>query len=137
MESVHFVQKLAFSISVVILITAAAMIGLSMLSAVNERKKDIGILRSLGYAKSQVFVIFCVEAGLIGMSAGVLGYLSGYGASFKALEILRLAENFTPVFNGWQLLGSGLVFAFVAIFAALYPAWKGAVTDPSEALVSL
>ena len=137
MESVHFVQKLAFSISIVILVTAATMIALSMLSAVNERKKDIGILRSLGYAKAQVFVIFCVEAGLLGMSSGILGYLTGYGASFKALEVLQLSENFQPVFNSWQLVGSALIFGSVAILAALYPAWKGAVTDPSEALVSL
>jgi putative ABC transport system permease protein len=137
MESIHFVQKLAFSISIVILITAAAMIALSMLSAVNERKKDIGILRSLGYAKVKVFTIFCVEAGLLGMSSGILGYLAGYGASFKALEVLHLSDNFQPVFNGWQLLGSALVFSSVAIFAALYPAWKGAVADPSEALVSI
>lgn len=137
MESVHFVQKLAFSISIVILVTAAAMIALSMLSAVNERKKDIGILRSLGYAKVHVFLIFCVEAGILGMSSGVIGYLIGYGASFKALEVLQLSENFQPIFNGWQLLLSALFFAAVAIFSALYPAWKGAVADPSEALVSL
>ncbi len=137
MESVKFVQKLAFSISIVILVTAAAMIALSMLSAVNERKKDIGILRSLGYAKFKVFVIFCVEAGFLGMSSGIIGYLAGYGASFQALNVLQLSENFHPVFNGWQLLGSALVFALVAVTAALYPAWKGAVADPSEALVSL
>ncbi|MDJ0621970.1 MAG: FtsX-like permease family protein, partial [Desulfocapsaceae bacterium] len=136
MESITFVQQLAFSISIVILVTAAAMIGLSMLSAVNERKKDIGILRSLGYAKSQVFTIFCAEAALIGMAAGICGYLAGYGASFKALDILQLSDSFQPVFSGGQLMGSALLFAFVALLAALYPAWKGAVTEPSQALVS-
>lgn len=137
MESVHFVQKLAVSISIVILITAAAMVALSMLSAVNERKKDIGILRSLGYAKRQVFLIFCVEAGIIGMISGMFGYLCGYGASFKALEVLALAENFHPVFSSAQLISAGLLFGGVAILAAIYPAWKGAEIEPSEALISL
>ena len=137
MESVHFVQKLALSISIVILITAATMVALSMLSAVNERKKDIGILRSLGYAKHQVFTIFCVEAGLIGVVSGIVGYLAGYGASFKALELLGLAEDFNPVFSGVQLLSASLIFGLVTVLAALYPAWKGAVIEPSEALVSL
>ncbi len=137
MESVHFVQKLALSISVVILITAAAMVALSMLSAVNERKKDIGILRSLGYAKHQVFTIFCIEAGAIGVVSGVVGYLAGYAASFKALEVLGLAQDFQPVFSFGQLLLAAAIFGCITVIAALYPAWKGAVIEPSEALVSL
>ncbi len=137
MASVHFVQKLALTISVVILVTAATMVALSMLSAVNERKKDIGILRSLGYAKSQVFTIFCVEAGMIGIASGIVGYLAGYGASFKALDFLALAENFQPVFSVTQMLLAAVLFCVVTVLAALYPAWKGAVIEPSEALVSL
>jgi len=137
MESIHFVQNLALFISIIILITAATMVALSMLSAVNERKKDIGILRSLGYAKHQVFIIFCVEAGIIGVVSGVVGYLAGYGASFKALELLALAEDFQPVFSGLNMVLTALAFGGVTILAALYPAWKGAVIEPSEALVAL
>lgn len=137
MESIHFVQKLALSISIVILVTAAAMVALSMLSAVNERKKDIGILRSLGYGQSQIFLIFCVEAAIIGMLSGAVGYLAGYGASFEALEILALSENFKPVFSTMQLVGASLLFAAVTVVASLYPAWKGSVIEPSEALITL
>lgn len=137
MESIHFVQNLALFISIIILITAATMVALSMLSAVNERKKDIGILRSLGYAKHQVFTIFCVEAGIIGIVSGFVGYMAGYGASFKALELLALAEDFQPVFSGLNMVFTAFAFGGVTIVAALYPAWKGAVIEPSEALVAL
>lgn len=137
MASVHFVQKLALSISVVILVTAAAMVGLSMLSAVNERRKDIGILRSLGYGKAKIFLIFLLEAGLIGAIAGIVGYLGGFGASFKVLEFLTIAEGATPVFSPLHLLLAGVTFSFVTVIAAVYPAWKGARVDPSSALVAL
>lgn len=137
MASVHYVQKLAFSISMVILVTAAAMVGLSMLSAVNERKKDIGILRSLGYAKSRIFLIFCLEAGMIGALAGVIGYLGGYGASFRALEMLSLADGVRPHFSAGHLALTALVFGAIAVMAALYPSWKGATVEPSSALISL
>jgi len=137
MASIHFVQKLAFSISVVILVTAAAMMGLSMMSAVSERKKEIGILRSLGYGKSQVFLIFCFEAGLIGMLAGVVGYLGGFGASFPVLEFLHMAEGGTPIFSSPHLLMSSGLFSLVTVLAAVYPAWKGAGVEPSAALVAL
>ena len=137
MTSVRFVQKLALSISLVILITAAAMVGLSMLSAVNERKKDIGILRSLGFGKSQVFLIFCLEAGLIGALSGVIGYVAGFGASFKALEFLEMAEGASPVFSVGHLFLASAAFALITVISAVYPAWKGASVEPTTALVAL
>jgi putative ABC transport system permease protein len=137
MASIHFVQRLVLSISLVILVTAATMVGLSMLSAVNERKKDIGLLRSLGYSKSRVFFIFCFEAGIIGILSGVLGYLSGFGASFKALSLLAMAEGASPVFDAAHLLLTCGVIGTVTVAAASYPAWKGASVEPSQALLAL
>lgn len=137
MASVHFIRNLALAVSLVILITAGAMVGLSMLSAVNERRKDIGILRSLGYGKGQVFAIFCLEAGFVGMLAGLVGYLSGFAASFKVLEMLRLGEGLAPSFSILHLLLVGVFFGLVAVAAALYPSWKGAGIEPSAALVAL
>jgi putative ABC transport system permease protein len=137
MASVHFVQKLALSISLVILVTASAMVGLSMLSAVNERKKDIGILRSLGYGKGHIFFIICLEAGLIGILSGTAGYLTGYLASFKVLAFLSLADGAAPSFSLVHLLFAAAVFGLVTVFAALYPSWKGAGIEPSAALVAL
>jgi putative ABC transport system permease protein len=137
MASVHFVQKLALSISLVILVTASAMVGLSMLSAVNERKKDIGILRSLGYGKGNIFFIICLEAGLIGVLSGTIGYLAGYLASFKVLEFLFLADGATPTFSFAHLIFAGTVFGLVTVLASLYPSWKGAGIEPSAALVAL
>lgn len=137
MASVHFIRNLAFAVSLVILVTAGAMVGLSMLSAVNERKKDIGILRSIGYGKGQVFAIFCLEAGFIGVLAGIIGYLSGFLASFKVLELLALAEGATPSFSFIHLLLVGMFFGLVTVGAALYPSWKGAGIEPSAALIAL
>lgn len=137
MASIHFVQKLAFGISLVILVTAATMVGLSMMSAVSERKKDIGILRSLGYGKPQVFLIFCIEAGLIGMLSGFIGYLVGFGASFQVLKFLDMGEGGTPLFSTTHMLMTVVLFSLVSVFAAAYPAWKGARVEPSTALVAL
>lgn len=137
MASVRFVQKLALSVSLVILITASAMVGLSMLSAVNERKKDIGILRSLGYGKGNVFFIICLEAGLIGLISGTVGYLTGYLASFQVLEFLSIADGATPSFSFSHLLFTAMFFGLVTVLAALYPSWKGAGIEPSAALVAL
>jgi len=70
MVSVHFVKKLILSVSLVILLTGCSMVGISMLSAVNERKKEIGILRSLGFSRRSVFAIFCARPRASGSSPG-------------------------------------------------------------------
>lgn len=137
MASVHFVQHLALSVSLVILITGAAMVGLSMMSAVNERKKDIGILRSLGYGRGRIFFIFSFEAGILGMISGTMGYVCGYLASFKVLGFLAMAEGQLPIFSLSHLMLTCLLFTMVSIVAALYPSWRGARIEPSAALVAL
>ncbi len=137
MTSIDFVKKLVLSISLVILLTATAMVGLSMLSAVNERKKDIGLLRSLGYNKNRIFIIFCFEAGLIGCLSGFLGYLGGFTLSFKALMVLALDEGPMPVFLPEHLFLTCLMISLLTIISTIYPAWKGASMEPSSALTAL
>lgn len=137
MASIKFVQHLALIVSIIILITGASMIGLSMLSTVNERKKDIGILRSLGFGKSRVFFVFCFEAGLLGATAGFAGYILGWFTSTKILGLLSIADGIIADFSILHLGLTGLLFCLIAFLAALYPAWKGASIEPSGALVAL
>ncbi|WFS62744.1 FtsX-like permease family protein [Pseudodesulfovibrio thermohalotolerans] len=137
MYSVTFVKDLAMIVSLVILLTASAMVGVSMLSAVNERKKEIGILRSLGYARGQVFAIFCVEAFFIGVLAGAAGYVAGYAVSFRILDVLDVAADADIAFDWLRYGGVCAVMAGLSVTAALIPAWKAAKVEPSEALLSL
>ncbi len=137
MYSIHFVQHLVMTVSVIILLTGCCMVGLSMLSAVNERRKEIGILRSLGYAKSQVFLIFCVEALLLGLLAGALGYGLGLAAGFQVVGVLDLVEEAELAFSALQLVLTCAGIALVSVLAAIWPAWKATQVQPWEALSAL
>ncbi|OGR36351.1 MAG: hypothetical protein A2051_03050 [Desulfovibrionales bacterium GWA2_65_9] len=137
MYSVLFVKKLILSVSLVILLTGCSMVGISMLSAVNERKKEIGILRSLGFSRRAVFSIFCAEAASIGLLAGLTGYLLGYAVSFRILAALDMAEGAVLSFEPLHLAATALILALLTSLASLVPAWKAAAIEPSEALVTL
>lgn len=137
MVSVHFVKQLILSVSLVILLTGCSMVGISMLSAVNERKKEIGILRSLGFSRRAVFSIFCAEAAVIGLFAGLAGYLAGYFVSFRILAVLDMEGAGAIAFEPLHLVATALVLALLTSLASLFPAWKAASIEPSEALVTL
>ncbi|MBU1230012.1 MAG: FtsX-like permease family protein [Proteobacteria bacterium] len=137
MYSVLFVKKLILSVSLVILLTGCSMVGISMLSAVNERKKEIGILRSLGFSRRAVFSIFFAEAASIGLLAGLAGYLAGYLVSFRILAVLELGDGAHLAFEPLHLAATALILALLTSLASLVPAWKAAAIEPSEALVTL
>ncbi|THB67138.1 MAG: ABC transporter permease, partial [Desulfovibrio sp.] len=137
MHSVEFVKQLALIVSLVILLTASAMVGVSMLSAVNERKREIGILRSLGYSRPRVFAVFCVEAFVIGVLAGAVGYVAGYAVSFRILEALDVAAEAGMAFRWLHYVLVCSAIAALAVAAALIPAWKASRVKPSQALISL
>lgn len=137
MYTIHFVQQLAMIVSVILLLTACFMIALSLLASVNERKHEIGVLRSLGYARGAVFSIFCMEALFIGMVAGLVGYFGGFAISFSVMDMLDMAKEAELSMELWHL---GLTLAGVSAISCLssvIPAWKAANTDPSQALVML
>jgi putative ABC transport system permease protein len=124
-------------VSLILLLTACFMIALSLLASVNERKNEIGVLRSLGYSRASVFSVFCLEALMIGMAAGLIGFFGGFAVSLKVLDILEMSREAGLTMEPWHL---GLTLGGVAVISCLssvIPAWKAANTDPSQALVML
>lgn len=137
MYSVHFVEHLILTVSLVILFIACCMVGATMLSSVNERIKEIGLLRSLGFSRSGIFGIFCFEAVLIGLASGVIGYFGGYALSLKVLALLDMTKEAVLTMNPAHLGLTCLLIACVSAIAAFFPSWKAASIEPSTALISL
>ena len=137
MYSVNFVKQLILTVSLVILFIACCMVGVTMLSSVNERIKEIGLMRSLGFGRTSIFSIFCFEAMLIGSVAGIVGYIGGYGLSLKVLTVLDMAQGAAPAFNAGHMALTGLLIIAVSVLSAFFPAWKASNVQPSEALIAL
>ncbi len=137
MYAVHFAQKLAFAVSIVILVTACAMMIMSMLSSVNERRREIGIMRAVGFSRSSVFVVFVTEALVIGLLAGLVGYLAGHVLAAYVLAHLHLEDAADLVFNWGNFAFTVAIVGVTAAFSAAFPAWKASLVEPAESLVAL
>ncbi len=137
MYSVNFASSLALIVALVILVSACAMVTLSMFSAVNERRKEIGLLRAIGYSRGGIFIIFAAEAFGIGLISGLLGYCVGFLGGQNILTGLNLDAATLPPFSAFELLRSTLTASFVAVIAAALPALKAGRIDPATALADL
>lgn len=126
----------AFTISLNVVTGIAVVVGFlvifqSMYTAVMERTREIGILKSLGASKAYIINVVLRESMVLACIGIILGvsfsYLLGFilQAKFPTLEF---------VINGpWVV--RGVILALVgAVLGALYPAWKAASKDPIEAL---
>ncbi len=113
----------------------------TLVMAILERRREIGILKALGAADRDVKQLFFVEAGVMGLLGGVfgvgLGWLIGAGVTWGT-NIYLQRQDLPPahVFSvPWWLVLGAIAFAIVvSLMAGLYPASRAARLDPIEAL---
>ena len=103
----------------------------SMYTAVLERTREIGILKSLGSSKLTIVSVVIRETALLAVAGVVLGIGGTYLVRFLLLHFFP-TQHF-EITSQW--LGQGAAIAFVgSLLGALYPAWMAARKDPIDAL---
>ena len=124
------------------LLVATIGIANTMVMAIYERTREIGILKAMGASRSEVRQMFMLEAGFIGMIGGVFGLLIGWVLGIGLNQMIaifsRLREQpmHGKFFLVTPMLAIGvIVFAtFIGLLAGLLPAQRAARLDPLEAL---
>jgi len=113
----------------------------TLVMAILERRREIGVMKAIGASDRDVRGLFFAEAGAMGILGGafgvVMGWIIGRVINFGTNIYLHRqgfpAEHFWAV--PWWLVGFSLFFAFlVSLVSGLYPASRAAKLDPVEAL---
>ncbi len=119
------------------LIVSSIMIAVITLISVQERTKEIGILRSLGASKSNVSNMFNAETVIIGFSSGVLGILITYLLCIPINLILHALTGI-PNLNALLKVPSALLLILISmlltLISGLIPSRSAAKKDPVVAL---
>ncbi len=122
---------------------AVAFIGIvnTLVMAILERRREIGIMKAIGASDGDVKKLFFAEAGAMGILGGVIGVALGWAIG----QVINLGTNvylkrqsFPPEHFWsvpWWLVAFAVLFSFlVSLAAGLYPASRAARLDPVQAL---
>ncbi len=125
-----------FDLALNVVIGIAVIVGFlvifqSMYTAVLERTREIGILKSLGSSKATIVSVVLGETGVLAVTGVLLGIVSTYGV--REFLSLRFATFSFELTLAWIINGALIAFGG-ALFGALYPAWMAARKDPIDAL---
>ncbi len=122
---------------------AVASLGIinTLVMAILERRREIGILKALGAADRDIRRLFFAEAGVMGLLGGVLGvalgWLIGSALTFGTNAYLRRQE-LPPIdlssIPWWMVAGAIGFSVLVSLAAGIYPASRAAKLNPVEAL---
>jgi len=118
----------------VAIVVAVSGVLLSLGILINERAREIGVLRSIGASRPQIMAMVLGEAGAVGLLAGMVGLLSGSTLALVLTYVINKA------FFGWTVtLAYPWIFLAwtpvwviaAALAASLWPAWRAATLSPS------
>jgi ABC-type lipoprotein release transport system permease subunit len=123
-------EETAWNISIALAVVAVLFTIRSQLAAVTERTREIGILKAIGWSKSDVVSQIFIESALQGAIGGLVGCAVGYGFAWYFLSTMGGSLAVDPV-----VLAVGFGVALISgVAAGLYPSWRAARLTPAEAL---
>ncbi|MEM7082743.1 MAG: lipoprotein-releasing ABC transporter permease subunit [Pseudomonadota bacterium] len=149
-KAIQLTKSVLFFILLLVVAVAAFNIISTLVMVVKEKQGDIAILRTLGAKPSSILAIFVTQGTLIGLIGTVIGVLVGILLAMNVERVVHWLEgllgfellppsvyfiNDLParVLPGDVLLVAGMAF-LLAVLSTIYPALRGARTQPAEAL---
>ena len=130
-------KRFSYAMAGVVVFIGSLIVFVTMMGSVNERTTEIGVFRAIGFRKSHIMRIILLEAALVSLLAGVLGYVVGMGGAKLALPFMAESRNAHLIWDATVAFGSiGLALA-LGLLSSLYPALHASKMDPTEALRAL
>lgn len=136
------VRNTLLMIAAVAILAACFGIINTMMTAISERKREIGILQALGAKRRKIFSLFLWESAFYGFLGGALGVVAGAVFSYVAAPYIGQdefsaflgSEQSLKIFS-LEVFGKAMGFSvIIASLAGVYPALKASKLSPVEAI---
>jgi lipoprotein-releasing system permease protein len=145
------IEKTMMTLILMLIVAVAAFnIVAALVMVVNEKRTDIAILRTVGITPRAVVGVFITQGVVIGWIGALVGMAVGLALAFNVGVIVPFLENLlgmhvfdpsvfviseVPSEVQWpQVIGITVTALVLTVLATIYPALRGAATEPAEAL---
>jgi putative ABC transport system permease protein len=133
-NQIRLVKTMSWATSVIAMVLGSLGVLNTMMMAVFERTREIGILRALGWRRVRVLSLLLGEAAALGLVGALIGSALGYGG-VKAVAQLPMASIFITDRLPPGVLGLGVLLGLgLSLVGGLYPSLRAAALEPTEAL---
>jgi putative ABC transport system permease protein len=124
--------KILTGVAIMALLIGGVVIMSLMSIAVSERRKEIGVRRAAGAARTDIVLQFLFEATFVALVGGIVGVVIGWGGMQVATRMQKL-----PQILVWQPFATAILLSLIiGLVFGIYPAWKASRIDPIQALRS-
>ena len=130
-------KRFSYAMAGVVVFIGSLIVFVTMMGSVNERTTEIGVFRAIGFRKTHIMRIILLEAALVSLLAGFLGYAVGMGGAKLALPFMAESKNAHLIWDTTVAFGSIGLALTLGLLASLYPALHASKMDPTEALRAL
>jgi len=111
----------------------------TMYTSILERRKEIGVMKSIGAKNSDIAWIFLIESGLLGLVGGIIGAVLGLSLAFLGAQFANqaLGQSLFTVSVSYPLVLGAILFSFaVGTISGVLPAIQASKTNVVDALRS-
>ena len=135
MGMVNKVNRFMLVLGAVTLLIGLFGVANTMMASINERIKDIGIMRAVGASRGQIITIFIYEAILIGIIGGIFGYLAGSILAYLVGPMLFEGAkiSFIPLYFPFSIA----LAVVVAVLASILPVRRASQIKVADCFRSL
>ncbi|GAB6190019.1 hypothetical protein JCM30566_17610 [Marinitoga arctica] len=119
------------------LIVGIIGIAITMMKAVNERRRIIGMLKAIGFTKNMIFLSFFIESTIVILLGIFIGLSSGTFTSYLIFQKLFADSGAVFKIPYWNLALMSLIFYLISVVFIYLPAKTASKLSPNEAMRSL
>jgi putative ABC transport system permease protein len=133
MQSIDMFKSFSLGVSIIVILIGSLLVMVTMMGSVSERTREIGIFRAIGFRRGHVMQIILLEAMILGIIGGILGFAMGNLIAWGIIPWVIKDGLFAGINSNLGIV-SILMAVALSLLASLYPAFKASNMDPSEAL---
>ncbi|MHA1593283.1 MAG: FtsX-like permease family protein [Candidatus Baldrarchaeia archaeon] len=135
-DAIAMQRAIFLTFTMISVIMAIILVMSTMLMNITERVREIGIIRSLGATKSQIFAMVLMESLILGVIGTMIGLAAGLMVSRVLVQPIVSNGMITVqiTFRYYHLLYGGVLGVLISSMGGIYPAYSASRITPVEAL---